>query len=407
MTARTHETLHLNAFLMATGHHVAGWRHPDASADGGLDIEHYRRLARTAEQGCFDAIFLSDTLAMLPGEPQALSRMARTEHFEPLTLLAALAATTRHIGLIATVTTSYNDVRSVAASFSSLQAISGNRCGWNLVTSSNAREAANFGREQHFAHAERYGLAERFRAQVQAHWAEQGGAPVQVLAGDSEAGRDFAARYAEVLFTARPSFESARSFYLDVKGRMAAHGRTPGQLKIMPGILPIIGDTASEAQERHEQLQALIQPEVGLSLLSDVAGGTDLSRYPLDGPLPELPLTESGRSRQQLLVEMAHAERLSIRQLYLRIARARGHLAVVGTATQIADQMEHWFRQYGADGFNVMPAWLPGGLDDFVQRVIPELQRRGLFRSHYTGQSLRERFGLAGPENVNEELVHG
>lgn len=407
MSARNQERLSLNAFLMATGHHVAGWRHPQAQADAGLNIEHYRQLARTAERGCFDAIFLSDTLAMLPGDPQALSRMARTEHFEPLTLLAALAASTRHIGLIATVTTSYNEVGNVADSFTSLQAISGNRCGWNLVTSSNAREASNFGRAEHFAHAERYALAEQFRQRAQARWAEQGGAPVQVLAGDSEAGRDFAARHAEVLFTAQPTLDGARAFYRDVKARMAAHGRSPGQLKVMPGILPIIGRTTAEAQARHEQLQALIQPEVGLSLLSDVAGGTDLSGYPLDGPLPELPLTESGRSRQKLLVDMARAENLSIRQLYLRIARARGHLAVVGTATDIAEQMETWFRAYGADGFNVMPAWLPGGLDDFVQLVIPELQRRGLFRTHYSGHSLREHLGLADSTNPIEEQKHG
>lgn len=407
MTPRNNETLRLNAFLMATGHHVAGWRHPDAQADSGLNIDHYRQLAHTAERGCFDAVFLSDTLAMLPGDPGALSRMARTEHFEPLTLLAALAATTRHIGLIATVTTSYNDVANVAGSFTALQRISGGRCGWNLVTSSNAREAHNFGREQHFAHGDRYRLAEQFLAQVQGRWAEQGSRPVQVLAGDSEAGRDFAARHAEVLFTAQPTLEGARAFYRDVKARMAQHGRSAQQLKIMPGILPIIGRTAVEAEERHERLQALIQPEVGLSLLSDVAGGVDLSLYPLDGPLPVLPVTESGRSRQHLLVEMARAENLSIRQLYLRIARARGHLAVVGTATDIADQMEHWFCQHGADGFNVMPAWLPGGLDDFVAQVIPELQRRGLFRTQYTGQSLRDHLGLAVSPNLSKELVNG
>ncbi|MCY1281177.1 Nitrilotriacetate monooxygenase component A [compost metagenome] len=393
--SRANQTLRLNAFLMPTGHHVAGWRHPAAQADGGSSIEHYLALARTAERGGFDALFLSDTLAMLPGSADALSRMARTEHFEPLTLLAALAASTQRIGLIATVTTSYNKVTDVAASFSSLQAISGGRCGWNLVTSSNAQEAFNFGRDQHYAHAERYRQAESFHAQVCERLAGLGERPVQVLAGDSEAGRALAARHAEVLFTAQPTLEGARHFYRDVKGRLAQHGRHADSLKIMPGILPIIGRCRAEAEDRHDLLQSLVQSQVGLSLLSDVAGGTDLSCYPLDGPLPELPLTESGRSRQQLLVEVARAENLSIRQLYLRIANARGHLAVVGTAVDIADTLEAWFQQYAADGFNVMPPWLPGGLDDFVERVIPELQRRGLFRTCYSGRTLREHLGLA------------
>lgn len=405
--SRANQQLRLNAFLMPTGHHVAGWRHPQAQADGGSNIEHYLALARTAEQGGFDAIFLSDTLAMLPGSTAALSRMARTEHFEPLTLLAALAANTQRIGLIATVTTSYNQVADVAASFASLQVISGGRCGWNLVTSSNAREAFNFGREQHYAHAERYRQAEYFHAQVAERLAAQGAQPVQVLAGDSEAGRAFAARHAEVLFTAQPSLDGARAFYRDVKGRLAQHARHVDSLKIMPGILPIIGSSRAEAEDRHGLLQSLLQPEVGLSLLSDVAGGTDLSAYPLDGPLPELPLTEAGRSRQQLLVDVARAENLSIRQLYQRIATARGHLAVVGTGADIADVLEHWFQQYAADGFNVMPPWLPGGLDDFVETVIPELQRRGLFRSHYTGRTLREHLGLAAHPTQHKEPVHG
>lgn len=405
--SRSNQQLHLNAFLMPTGHHVAGWRHPQAQADGGSNIDHYLALARTAERGGFDAIFLSDTLAMLPGSTDALSRMARTEHFEPLTLLAALAANTRRIGLIATVTTSYNQAADVAASFSSLQAISGGRCGWNLVTSSNAREAFNFGREQHYAHAERYCRAESFHAQVSQCLTAQGTQPVQVLAGDSEAGRAFAARHAEVLFTAQPTLEGARAFYRDIKARLTRHGRHPDSLKVMPGILPVMGRSRAEAEDRHGLLQDLLQPEVGLSLLSDVAGGTDLSRYPLDGPLPELPLTESGRSRQQLLVELARAESLSIRQLYQRIAMARGHLVVIGTAADIADTLETWFHQNAADGFNVMPPWLPGGLDEFVAAVIPELQRRGLFRTRYTGHTLREHLGLAAQSTRCKEPVDG
>ena len=396
----------LNAFLMATGHHIAGWRHPEAQANGGLDLAHYQHLARTAERGCFDAIFLSDTLAMLPGRLDALSRMARTEHFEPLTLLSALSAVTRHIGLVATVTTSYNDAHSVARSFASLERLSGGRSGWNLVTSSNAGEAFNFGRERHFDHAHRYQLAETFIKQVREYWREWGLSPVQVLAGASETGRELAAARAEVVFTAQPTAESARVFYRDLKDRMGRYDRDVHSLKVMPGIMPIIGSSRSEAEDNYQRLQALVQPEVGLSLLSDIAGGTDLSTFALDGPLPELHDTQSGVSRQHLLIEVARREGLSIRQLYLRMAPARGHRVIIGTAADVADELEDWFATAAADGFNVMPPYLPGGLDAFVDGVIPELQRRGLFRRHYTGHTLRDHLGLKITRQLQDKSAY-
>ncbi|WP_225614714.1 LLM class flavin-dependent oxidoreductase [Pseudomonas sp. PDM18] len=394
----------LGAFLMATGHHLAGWRHPRAHAAGGLDVAHYQALARTAERGCFDAIFLSDTLAMLPGKLDALSRMARTEHFEPLTLLAHLAVSTRHIGLVATVTSSYNDAANVADTFATLESLSGGRSGWNLVTSSNAEEAGNFGRDRHFDHACRYRMAEEFLQRVRERWAARGVAPVQVLAGASEAGRELAAQRAEVLFTAQPELAGAQAFFRDIKQRAARHGRDPDALKVMPGVLPILGASRAEADERRAQLQELVQPVVGLSLLSDVAGGFDLSRLPLDGPLPELPPTESGVSRQHLLLELARREGLSIRQLYQRIADARGHRVVAGTAVDIADQLQEWFESGAADGFNIMPPYLPGGLDDFVAQVVPQLQHRGLFRRRYSGRTLRDHLGLA---HSMETAEHG
>lgn len=390
----------LNAFLMATGHHIAGWRHPQAQADGGLRLEHYRHLAATAERGGLDAIFLSDTLAMLPGQQDALSRMSRTEHFEPLTLLAALASVTTHIGLIATATTSYNSVGGVAQSFASLERLSGQRSGWNLVTSSNAMEAFNFNRDQHYDHDVRYQHAVQFLRAVRERWAEQAVAPVQVLAGASPSGRAFAAAHAEVLFTAQPTVEAARAFYADVKKRLLQVGRTPDQLKIMPGVMPIVGATQAEAEARLLELQELVDPHVGLSLLSDIAGGHDLGQYPLDGPLPELPDTQSGVSRRHLLLDVARREGLSIRQLYLRMAPARGHWLVLGTPESIADQLQHWFLTGAADGFNIMPPSLPTGLDDFVDGVMPELRRRGLVREHYTGRTLREHFGLPSPHST-------
>jgi len=391
---------------MATGHHIAGWRHPQAQADGGLDLAHYQQLAQTAERGCFDAIFLSDTLAMLPGQLDALSRMSRTEHFEPLTLLSALAAVTRHIGLVATVTSSYNTADSVARSFASLERLSGGRSGWNLVTSSNAQEAPNFGRERHFEHAQRYERADAFLTQVREQWNEWGVSPVQVLAGASDAGRELAAAHAEVVFTAQSTVESARVFYRDLKGRLAGHGRHADSLKIMPGIMPIVGSSRAEAEDNYQQLQALVQPQVGLSLLSDIAGGTDLSAYPLDGPLPDLQQTQSGVSRQHLLVDVARREGLSIRQLYLRMAAARGHRVVIGTAVDIADQLQDWFTTEAADGFNIMPPYLSGGLDAFVDSVIPELQRRGLFRRHYAGRTLREHLGLKHAPQLQEHTAY-
>ncbi|MCJ1882625.1 LLM class flavin-dependent oxidoreductase [Pseudomonas nitroreducens] len=394
----------LGAFLMATGHHLAGWRHPGAHAAGGLDVGHYRALARTAERGCLDAIFLSDTLAMLPGRLEALSRMARTEHFEPLTLLAHLAVSTRHIGLVATVTSSYNDAANVADTFATLESLSGGRSGWNLVTSSNAEEARNFGRDRHYEHACRYRMAEDFLQRVRERWAALGVAPVQVLAGASEVGRDLAARHAEVLFTAQPELTGAQAFYRDIKQRAARNGRDPDALKVMPGVLPILGACRAEAEERRAQLQELVQPAVGLSLLSDVAGGFDLSPFPLDGPLPELPPTESGVSRQHLLLDLARREGLSIRQLYQRIADARGHRVIAGTATDVADQLQDWFESGAADGFNIMPPYLPGGLDDFVAQVVPQLQHRGVFRRCYSGRTLRAHLGLA---HRKETAEHG
>ncbi|MBD1552623.1 LLM class flavin-dependent oxidoreductase [Pseudomonas typographi] len=390
-------TMSLNAFLMATGHHVAAWRDPASRADGGLDFEHYRQLARTAQRGCLDAIFLSDTLAMLPGNLGAVSRMARTEHFEPLTLLGALAAVTERIGLVATVTTSYNDPAAVARSFASLERLSGARSGWNLVTSSNAQEAPNFGRAQHFDHAARYQRAQAFLAEVRKYWQREGVAPVQVLAGASPAGCAFAAAHAEVVFTAQPDLVAAQAFYRDLKARASAAGRDPAQVKVMPGVLPIVAATHDEAWAKYEALQARVLPEVGLSLLGDIAGGTDLSTADLDGPLPALPSTESGVSRRELLINVARAEGLSIRQLYLRMATARGHWVVIGEPGEVADQLEHWFRSEAADGFNVMPATLPGGLDDFVDTVVPLLQARGLFRQRYQGTTLREHLGLSAP----------
>lgn len=434
----TARQMKLGAFLMATGHHVAAWRHPQVPADAGLDIKHYRHLAQVAEAAKFDALFVADSVAAATGD--IASRMARSDHFEPLTLLSALSAVTDHIGLIATATTTYNEPYHVARKFASLDHLSGGRAGWNLVTSDAAAEAQNFGRSEHVGHAERYSRAREFHqvvvglwnswaddaftrdkangqyydpAKVQVlnhqgeHFSVKGplnvarsaqGQPVVVQAGSSETGRDLAAQTAEVVFTAQTSLASAQAFYADIKGRLEAYGRSADSLKIMPGVLIVLAETEALAREKFESFQALVEPEVGIALLGRMLGNFDLSGYPQDGPLPELPLTDSGqRSRQTLLTELAEREHLNLAQLGRRIAGGRGHYSLIGTPAQVADELQTWFEQGAADGFNVLVPHLPGGLEDVARLLVPELQRRGLFRTEYEGTTLRENLGLQRP----------
>ncbi|MDM9624717.1 LLM class flavin-dependent oxidoreductase [Rhizobium sp. S152] len=435
--------LKLGAFLYPTGHHIAAWRHPDAQADAGSNFAHYVELAQLAERAKFDLIFMADGVGTRGTDIEALSRTATryVAQFEPITLLSALAAVTRNIGFVATASTSFNEPYHIARKFASLDHISGGRAGWNLVTSSSEHEAHNFGRDEHYAHGERYQRAEEFADVVTGLWDtwEEGafprdkqsglyfdpekqhvlnhkgkffkvrgplnvarspqGHPVLVQAGSSEPGKELAARTAEVVFTAHQTFDDARTFYADLKGRLGKYGRHPDDLKVMPGIFPVIGRTIAEAEEKFEEIQELIHPVVGLALLSGMTGGVDLSTYPLDGPVPALPETNASKSRQRLLLDLAHRENLTIRQLYLRIAGARGHRQIVGTPAQIADEMQHWFIEGAADGFNVMPPHLPVGLRDFVELVLPELRHRGLFRSEYEGKTLRQNLGLRTPQH--------
>jgi len=432
--------LKLGAFLMATGHHVAAWRHPDVPANAGLDFKHYKHLAQVAERARFDTLFVADSVAAATGD--IASRMARSDYFEPLTLLSALSAVTEHIGLISTVTTSYNEPYHVARKFASLDHLSGGRAGWNLVTSDAAAEAHNFGRDEHIGHAERYSRAREFYQVVTGlwdSWADDAftrdkasgqyydpaklhvlnhsgehfkvkgplnvarspqGRPVIVQAGSSETGRELAAQTAEVVFTAQTSLANAQAFYADLKGRLAKFGRSADSMKVMPGVFVVVGETEALARAKFEAFQALVEPEVGVALLGRMLGNFDLSGYPLDGPLPELPLTDSGQqSRQKLLTELAGRENLSLAELGRKIAGGRGHYSLIGTPVQIADQLQAWFEQGAADGFNVLVPHLPGGLEDFADHVVPELQRRGLFRTEYEGTTLRENLGLAKPAN--------
>ncbi|MFE1602165.1 LLM class flavin-dependent oxidoreductase [Methylobacterium sp. ID0610] len=433
------DRLRLGAFFYATGHHVAGWRHPSSEADGGLALARTIGWAQRAEAAKFDLVFLEDGTGIRDANLRSSERTARSTHFEPVTLLSALAAVTSRIGLVATTSTSFNEPYNVARRFASLDHLSGGRAGWNLVTSATDLEAANFGHDGIALHADRYERAEEFVDVVLGLWntwdddaviidRESGqfskpdgfrplnhrgkhftvrgplnisrtpqGQPVIVQAGSSGPGKDLAARTAEIVFTANQTLAEAVEFYGDLKERMGRFGRAPDDLKVMPGLFPVVGRSEAEARAKFAELQELIDPVVGLALLERMIGGFDLSGYDLDGPVPPLPEANGAKSRQQLMVDLARREGLTLRQLYLRIAGARGHSQIVGTPAQIADEMEARFRAHGADGFNIMPPTLPGGLDDFIALVLPELRKRNLVRLDYEGRTLRAHLGSRPP----------
>jgi alkanesulfonate monooxygenase len=435
--------MRLGAFFNPTGHHVASWGHARAQADAGVNFQHYLDITRTAERGKFDMVFLADNLGVRQAHMEALSRSAQyIANFEPITLLSALATHTTHIGLVATASTSYNEPFHVARKFASLDHLSGGRAGWNLVTSGQENEALNFSRDKHYEHSERYDRAHEFARVVLglwdtwdddafvhdkasgqffhpdklhqlnhrgAHFSVLGalniprspqGHPVIVQAGGSDDMIAVAAEFAEVIFCAPLTLQAAQSFYATLKGRLAAHGRAPDEMKIMPGLSAVIGRTDAEAEENYQELNALVHPIVAREILSLVLGNVDLTPYPFDGPLPEnLPHTNASQAIFAQVTEMARREKLSIRQTAMRVAGARAKAVIRGSPATIANYMEEWFTKEGCDGFNIMPPFLPGSLDDFVTMVIPELQRRGLFRTEYQGKTLRENLGLRRPES--------
>ena len=432
--------MHLGAFVHETGQHVAAWRHPEAHFHSGASFADAVEVAQTAERGKFDFLFLADTAAVsLSGTPESRGRMGKVVKFEPMTVLSALAAVTKHLGLVATSTTTFNEPYTLARQFASLDQISGGRSGWNLVTSNNEDDALNYSLDQHPAHADRYERAIEFAEVVTGLWdswdedafirdKDSGvffdpsklhplhhkgkhfqvrgplnvarspqGRPVLVQAGASGTGRDVAARLAELVFTAQTTFEQGKEFYGDVMGRLPRYGRSPAEVLVMPGLYPVVAPTASEAQEKYDYLQSLIHPSVGLAVLEHTIGVHDLDQLPLDGPVPVMPDTNGPLSRQRLLLDQARRDNLTLWELCLANAGPRGHVLTIGTPSQVVDEMEHWFKDGACDGFNVMPAWLPGSLTDFVDLVIPELQRRGLFRTEYEAMTLRGNLGLPQP----------
>ncbi|MFL9668809.1 LLM class flavin-dependent oxidoreductase [Variovorax sp. AB1(2024)] len=431
--------LRLGAFMRPVSIHTGAWRYPGAWPDANFNFARIRQLAQTLERGRFDAFFMADHLAVLNMPIEALQRSHTVTSFEPFTLLSALAQHTQHIGLVATASTTFDEAFHIARRFASLDHLSEGRAGWNIVTTSNPDAALNFGREDHMEHDERYARAREFYDVVTGLWdswaddaferdVESGrffdparmhvlnhkgkylsvrgplhiarpvqGWPVIVQAGASEPGRQLAAETAEVVFSAPGTLENARRFYADVKGRMQKIGRERDHLKILPGAFVVVGDTVEEARAIRARLDSLVHYDSAIASLS-VALGHDASGFDPDAPLPEVPETNASQSGRERVIDLARREKLTVRQLAQRLG-GYGGLAFVGTPQGIADEMQEWLEAEGCDGFNVMFPWLPGGLDAFVDKVVPELQRRGIFRREYEGRTLRENLGLPRPAN--------
>lgn len=421
--------IRLGLFVQPVGQHVSGWRLTEKLGDP-TDIDWLITIAKKAEAGKFDLFFVGDALATsMYRLPSTMARL------EPLTMLSALAVNTKRIGLAATASTTFSDPFTMARSFSSLDHISRGRAAWNVVTSFSADVARNFSRNDMPNHAERYARAREFLEVAEKLWAgwEEGavqpnketgayfvddkiqpinhegehfqvqgplnitrspqGRPVIIEAGSSADGQKLAAETAEVIFTAAASLEEAQTFYRSQKDQVIAAGRNPDHVVIMPGVMPIVGRTREEAKALWKELNTLVDIENGLRQLS-LRFSMDLSQFPLDGPVPEVPLGEGNQSRVKLMTDMAKRENLTLRELAAVAAGSRGHRVIVGTAEDIADDFELWLKQGGADGFNIMPAIMSEQLDLFVELVIPELRRRGLFRDDYEFATLRENLGL-------------
>src|SRR5882672_795506 len=433
--------MHLGVFVLGTGNHSAGWRYEGAFTTS-CSFPVLRNIASTAERGKFDLFFISDGLIMETNDhPSFVSR------FEPLTLLSALSSVTTHVGLGATVSTSFGEPYHVARAFASLDHLSGGRAGWNVVTTTNNKAALNFTKQRLDEHDLRYEIASEFVDVVRGLWdgwddgaviadtktgvyldtskiqtldhkgrffSVKGplniertpqGHPIIIQAGGSPSGQELSARSADLVFSVVNGDKgSAKTAYDSLKQRVVKHGRAPHELPILPGVMPIIGDTDEQAKEQLARLQSWLTPTNALALVSSRIGH-DISGYPLDGPVPDFPQTEGGQSFSRALLDMARREKMTLRDLYNVTAAARGHWVIYGTPKRIADTLEEWFTSGLADGFVIMPAYFPGAFDDFVDRVVPELQRRGLYRTEYAGTTLRSHLGLDRPGIIRRQAA--
>ena len=435
----------LSLFLTGDGnYHMAGWRLPGSTCDGGQNIQRWIEAAQTIERGKLHMLFIADA-ASPPGtdnfETQSLT--ARIDRMDPIPILSAVSMMTKYVGLASTMTTTYLEPYNLARTVASLDHISGGRAAWNIVTGSNKDDALQFNREQHVPHAERYERAEEFVDVVRGIWdsydddafprdKESGvymrpdgvhllnhagkyfkvrgpsavprspqGHPVLIQAGSSEPGMNISARVADVIFTSQSSLQNAQSFYNNVKGRTDTFGRTRDDILIMPGALLFMADTETEAKEKFDQLNSLIPLRVAMQRLSANLGGVDLSKYDLDAPLPDIPTNNARVSAVESYITLARREGLTLRQVAMRSAAAKHHWTLIGSVKQIADELEAWFLEHGADGFNILPSDVPGSYIDVVNKLVPELQRRGLFHTEYEGKTLRENLGLRRPPDLS------
>lgn len=438
----TQKHLALGLLVHPTGVHPASWLKSSAPRGASTDIAYFRELAALAEAGKLDLFFIADTPAARTEKLDIHSRNpVYMDTFEPITLLSALAGSTTHIGLGATASTSFFEPYNLARQFASLDHLSHGRAGWNVVTSANDYAARNFGLDKLPPHDQRYQRAREFFDVVSKLWdtweddafiddketcttfipekfhathhdgkffqvhgglnikrAPQGH-PVIIQAGSSEDGKSFAAQTAEVVFSSDPTLEAAQRFYADLKGRMPAFRRSPEAMKILAGLSVVVADSEAEAQDKYQELQNLIHPDVGrMRLGADLE--MDLTDFPLDEPIPEDLIPKKANFHQAYfnqIVSMIREKKMTLRQLYS--SYERGKVTVCGTASQIVDHMSTWVDAQAADGFMLTPHVLPNDLQDFVKHVIPELQRRGLFRREYTGATFRENLGLSRPVN--------
>jgi len=442
MVERKKQGLVLGLSMVQNGTHLGGWRHPQSPRGGSLDFRLWKQMAQTAEAAKIHFMFWADGVAVRLDEtdPDKLSHNGRIDWFEPLTLLGALAAVTEHIGLIATASTTYNEPYALARKYASLDHLSNGRAGWNVVTSWSEQEALNFSRKKHLDHATRYRRAEEFFDVVTGLWdgweddafirdKESGryfdpakmhvlghegeffqvkgplniarppqGYPVIAEAGSSEPGQNLAARTADVVYTAQHDVEDARAFYSSQKGRLAAAGRRPEDMVVMPGAMVILGETDAEARDKLRALEALIHPKIGMGIIERVVGYTGPCDVDDRIPDPEhIHIEKQMSSNARRTLEHAHAQGMSWRQLYTRLSGGSSHTQFVGSAETVADIMQTWFEAGACDGFNLLMPYYPGGLDDVAKGLVPELQGRGLFQTEYRGTTLRENLGLERP----------
>ena len=438
--------LRFGAFFSVPSCHPTGWRHPDAVPECDMDFRHLVHMAQTAERGCLDALFFQDSVAVvgsagLHGTQPFNVRSGRQAHIEPVSVIAALAAVTSRIGLISTCTTTYNEPYNLARRFLTIDHISGGRAGWNLVTSQAEDEAMNFGRDAHLEHAARYDRAAEFHDVVRGLWdswdddaflhdkatgqwfdpakmhmlhhdgphfrvrgplnvsRSPQGRPVVAQAGSSEVGMELAARTADMVFTAQPTIPEGRAFREDMRARAVRHGRAPDDIRVFPGLMPIVAATEAEARAKYEELRAMVDDTIGLRGVARLCGGLDIYAHDPDGPLPPLPPSNAARARQDMIVAMGRRG-LTIREIGRVLGMSQAHRVLWGTPAMLADDMQAWLDADACDGFNLLFAHYPKPLEEFVDLVVPELQRRGIFRTEYEATTLRGNLGVPVPGNI-------